>query len=107
MAKKKKNVVTDAVKEFKADNSDWKGMDQDDLYGELESYIDALLYEPEYSHYGYNEGESEDAELIIEKLVFKAVSKCQSGGRKHSCDPYYDDAFAGFDCMSKLQKYGR
>ena len=101
----KANVVTDAVKQFKTDNSNWRQMDQDDLYGEFESIIDALLYEDKYAHYDYldeDEMESEDCELILERLVFKAVSKCQSKGKKHTCDPLYDEAFQGYDCMSKV-----
>jgi hypothetical protein len=101
---KTSNVVKDAVAQFKKDVSDWKTLDQDELYGELESIIDGLLYEPEYAHYGYlsDDGFSGD-EVILERLIFDAIKKCQRRGKRHTCDPYYDDAFEGHDCMSDVE----
>lgn len=99
--KKKRDVVVDAIKQFKKDEPDWKTMDQHELYG-IESYIDALLYEKEYSHYNYIDASkpgqtlSKDSELILERLVFSAIKSMQ-GGKRHACDLYYDDAFGGYD----------
>ena len=110
MSKKKRDAVADAIKQLRDDYSDedWSSLDQDDLYGEYESIIDALLYEPEYAHYGYLEENGhdtcDDAELILERLVFDAISKTQRKGKRHTCDPYYDDAFQGYDCMSKVDQ---
>jgi len=100
---KTSDVVKDAVAIFKKEVSDWKELDQNDLYGELESYIDGLLYEPEYAHYGYDQGNGDDG-IILERLVFDAVRKCQRKGKRHTCDPYYDDAFDGYDCMSDVER---
>lgn len=103
MAKKKKvlkkkrvvkvDVITDAIKQYKKDNSDWKTQDQHDLYA-IESYIDGLLYEKKYAQYNYVN--NNDNELILERLTFAAIKKLQ-GGKRHTCDPYYDDAFRGYD----------
>ena len=92
------DVVADAVRRYKKDESDWKTQDQSELYG-IESYIDAFLYEKKYAKYGYvdeNGQPVEDSELILERLTFQAIQKLQ-GGRRHTCDMYYDDAFNGYD----------
>ena|ERR1019366_7799655 len=90
---KKVDIVAEAITAYKKDNSDWKEQDQHELYA-IESHIDGLLYEERYAKYEYVG--SEEAELILEGLVFEAIKKLQ-GGRRHTCDMYYDDAFNGYD----------
>ena len=91
----KVDVIADAIKLYKKDNSDWAEQDQSDLYG-IESYIDGLLYEKKYAKYGYSKKYCQENELILERLTFKAIKKMQ-GGKRHTCDIYYDDAFNGHD----------
>ena len=43
-----------------------------------------------------DEDEGENYEIALERMVFAAV-KIAMKGRRHSCDPYYDDAFDGYD----------
>ena len=43
-----------------------------------------------------DEDEGENYEIALERMVFAAV-KMAMKGRRHSCDPYYDDAFDGYD----------
>lgn len=92
-----KDVIKAAIKDL-GGASILKKLDYDELYGELESTIDGLLYEPEYQDYRYEDGET-DTELLLEKLVFRAIKKIKC--RRHKCDPSYDDAFEGYDCASK------
>ena len=91
-------LLKEAIKELKSD-LEWKSFDQNDLYGEYESIIDSLLYEDRYAHFGYEE--SQDCALL-ERLIFTAIKKTQPKGKRHTCDPYYDDAFDGYDCASKM-----
>jgi hypothetical protein len=100
MSKNKKilsefDLIKHSIKDFKKDNEEWKSLDSDDLYG-IESYIDGLLYEKKYAHLapGYGSGNGKD-ELILERLTFSAIK--QMKGKRHGCDPYYDDAFGGRD----------
>ena len=88
-------LIEQSIKVFKKDNKDWKKLDSDDLYG-IESYIDGFLYEKQYAHLapGYGSGKGDD-ELILERLTFSAIK--QMKGKRHGCDPYYDDAFHGRD----------
>ena len=93
-------IVTEAVKEFKEQSPEWKTFDESELYGELESIIDGLLFEDRYASYNYEE--TQDG-VLLERFIFDAVKKCQKRGKRHSCDPYYDDAFDGYDCASKMK----
>ena len=94
-------IVAEAVKDFKKQSPEWKTFDQDELYGELESIIDGLLFEDRYASYGYED--SQDC-VLLEQMIFAAVKKCQTRGKRHTCDPYYDDAFDGYDCSSKMRR---
>lgn len=100
------DLLNEAIKDYKAGNSDWKKETREEMYG-IESNIDALLYEKKYQHIspGYGDYDREDRgddELILERLTFAAIKKMT--GRRHSCDTYYDDAFEGYDCMSEVHK---
>jgi len=93
-------IIIEAVKDFKKQSPEWKTFDQDELYGEFESIIDGLLFEDRYASYNYEETQDE---VLLERLVFDAIKKCQKRGKRHTCDPYYDDAFDGYDCVSKMR----
>lgn len=95
------DLIAEAIKDYKKDNSDWKSQTRDDMYG-IESNIDALLYEDKYKHIDPTYGKDGTNELLLERLTFAAIK--QITGRRHSCDTYYDDAFEGYDCMSEVSK---
>lgn len=103
----RQDLIAEAIKDFKQDNSDWKKMDQHDLYA-IESYIDGLLGIPRTAHispfYGKEKpeddfdltDEQQSDELLLERLTFSAIKILQKG-KRHTCDQYYDDAFGGYD----------
>lgn len=89
-------LINEAIKIIKKDNpKEYKKFNHDDWYGELESTIDGIGDE-----YGLDD-EADDYELVLERLVFAGIKKAMKGQR-HQCDPYYDDEFQGYDCMSEL-----
>lgn len=88
-------LINEAIKIIKSECKDWKSFTHDDWYGELESTIDGIGED-----YGLDMDDS-DYELQLETLVFSGIKKAMKGQR-HKCDPYYDDAFQGYDCMSEL-----
>ena len=88
-------LIDEAIKIIKAEEKEWKSFDHDDWYGQLESTIDGIGED-----YGLDY-ECNDYELKLERLVFAGIKKAMKGQR-HKCDPYYDDAFQGYDCMSEL-----
>ena len=110
---KKLNIITEAIKLVDGEVEDIE--DQDDWYGVLESQLDAMISEPEWEHtrdkynlvmkdecgFEWDEEEGENYEVALEQMVFEGVKKAM--GRRHTCDPYYDDAFQGYDCMSKIK----
>lgn len=108
VAKKKSfnsnDLLDKAIKSYKSDNIDWKNKTRDEMY-EIESYIDALLYEKRFKHIvpGYGNHSSWDCEIALENLTFQAIKRMS--GRRHSCDQYYDDAFDGYDCMSEIVEH--
>lgn len=88
-------LLSAALASFKSANTDWKSMDEGDLYG-VESDIDALLHEPKYAHIVPGYGANRTNELALERLTFDAI-KLMQRGKRHRCDPYYDEAFGGRD----------
>jgi len=82
-------LINKVIKSIKASNPDWKEFDHDDWYGELESAIDGEICDED-------EDDDYDYELKLERLVFAGIKKAMKGQR-HKCDPYYDDAFDGYD----------
>ena len=97
-------LLEQSIKNFKKDNSDWKNLDSNDLYG-VESYIDGLLYEKKYKHLAPGYGDSRTDEVVLERLTFDAIHMMT--GRRNSCDIYYDDAFQGYDDIGEMNKRGR
>ena len=114
---KKRCILRDAIESVRSEVENPN--DQGDWYGELESEIDAMICEPEWEHarkkynlvpknaslreqiagqyaFEWDEDEGENYEIALERMVFAAV-KMAMKGRRHSCDPYYDDAFDGYD----------
>lgn len=101
------DLLAEAIKSYKKEYSDWKSQTRDEMYG-IESDIDALLYEKKFKHLAPNYGsrinfDNVDDEVLLERLTFKAIQ--EMSGRRHRCDPYYDDTFNGYDCMSEVVEY--
>ena len=72
-------IIKASIACVKDENSEeWKTFDQHDWYGELESHIDGFL-----SENGIDE--SDDYEVLLERLVFDGVRKVLK--RRHTCDP--------------------
>ena len=97
------DLISKAIKDYKMENPDWKKHTRDDMYA-IESNIDALLYENKFQHiapgYGKIKSSNLEDEMKLESLTFQAIRAMS--GRRHSCDPYYDDAFEGYDCTSEV-----
>ena len=91
-AKDRAKIINSAIREFKSElePGEFKEMDERDLYG-IESDIDTILLD----EYGYK-GDEDNYELILERYIFDAIRKMQKG-KRHQCDPLYDDAFRGYD----------
>lgn len=102
-ASTREDLINQAIKDYKADNPDWRKDTREQMYS-IESYIDALLYEKKFSHIapGYGSSYFSDStdEVILERLTFEAIKKMS--GRRHHADPSYDEAFNGYDCMSEV-----
>lgn len=91
--KEKTKIINRAIKEFKdgLEPGEFEEMKKDQELYAIESDIDIILID----EYGAT-GEGTNYELMLERYTFDAIKKMQKGQRD-PCDPYYDDAFQGYD----------